>query len=94
MNDAHPQQHTKEEISRTPTVFAEDVAIKPLENVREPSWDPSVSSSSKYDENQLDPNLDQQFTSVEKSFKNEEYIYVSIFSLPIWISKNDRYFLL
>jgi hypothetical protein len=76
MNDTHPQQHSKEEISGLPTLFAE---------------------------NQLDPNLDQQLSNlnfhasdrnstisaVEKSFKDEERIYVSVFSssLSIWISK-------
>ena len=72
MNGTQPQQHSKdsEEISGLPTFFAE---------------------------NQLDPNLDQQFSNlnfhasgrnstisaVEKSFKDEEHIYVSIFSPSI-----------
>ena len=72
MND---QQHTKEEISGTPTFFAE---------------------------NQLDPSPDQQFSqlnyngrvsadAVEKSFKDEEHIYVSIFSSYL-DHQYDRYF--
>jgi hypothetical protein len=72
MKDTHPQQHAKEEISGTPTSVAE---------------------------NQLDPSLDQQSSKLnfhgrnstinakEISFKDEEHIYVSIFSPSIWISK-------
>ena len=72
MNDTYSQQSEQAEISGTPTFFAE---------------------------NQLDPSLDQQFnklnfdgrnstiSAVEKSFKDEEHIYVSIFSPSIWISK-------
>ena len=79
MNDTHPQQHAKEEISGIPTLLAED---------------PTLSLSSRFDENQLNPRLDQQFNKLnfngrnstisaeEKSFKEEdsEHIYVSIFS--------------
>ena len=75
MNDTQPQQHSKEEISGISTVIAE---------------------------NQLDSSLDQQISklnyhgrnrtidAVEKSFKDEEHIYVSIFSSSIWI-QIDRY---
>lgn len=92
MNDTHPQQHAnvaKEEISDTPTLFAED---------------PRLSLPSRFDEDQLDPSLDrldQQLSklnfhgrnsAVEKSFKDEEYIYVSMFS-PLYLDlQNDRYF--
>ena len=75
MNDTHSQQHAKEEISDTPTFFAE---------------------------NQLDPSPDQQLTqlnyhgrisTVEKSFKDEEHIYVStIFSFLYLDPQNDHYF--
>ena len=77
MNDTHPQKQAKKGISDAPTFFSED---------------PRLSLSSKLDENQLDPNLDQQFSKLdyhgrnsmisaaEKSFKDEEHIYVSIFS--------------
>ena len=79
MNDTHPQQHAKEEISGIPTFFAED---------------PRLSLSSRFDETQLNTSLDQQFNKLnfngrsstisaeEKSFKEEdsEHIYVSIFS--------------
>jgi hypothetical protein len=96
MNDTHPPQHAKEEISGTPTFFAED---------------PRLSLSSRFDENQLNPSLDQQFNKLnfhgrnsttisadEKSFKDdsEEHIYVSIFppSESLSVSQNDRYFLI
>lgn len=107
MNDTHPQQHAKEEISGAPTFFAEDMAFKTQEIVREPSsWDPRVSLSSKFGENQLDPSLDQQFnelkfqdrnstiSAVEKSFKDEEFIYVSIFFFCYLDLQNNRYFLI
>ena len=82
MNDTHLQQHAKEEISGIPTFFAED---------------PRLSLSSRLDENQLNPSVDQQFrklnfhgrtstiSAVEKSFNDEEHIYVSIFSPSIWM---------
>ena len=66
MNDTHPQQNAKEEIPDTSKFF---------------------------DENQLDQSFDQQFSKLnfhrrnstisaaEKSFKDEEYIYVCIFPL-------------
>ena len=83
MNDTHPQQHAKEEISGIPTFFAED---------------PRLSLSSRFDETQLNTSLDQQFNKLnfngrsstigaeEKSFKEEdsEHIYVSIFS-PLYL---------
>jgi hypothetical protein len=87
MNDPHSQQHAREEISTIPTLFA----VKSPENDQEPSWDPKVTSSSRPDEDQLDLSLDEQFSKlkyhghdttisgIEKSFKDEEYIYVSIF---------------
>jgi hypothetical protein len=74
MDDTHPKQHTKEEKSGAPTFFAE---------------------------NQLDPSLDlvdQQFSKlnfhrrnsaiseVEKSFKDEEHIYVCVISASVCIS--------
>ena len=87
MNDPHPQQHAKEEISAIPRLFA----LKSLEHDKEPDWDPRVSWSSRPDEDQLDPSLDGQLRKlkfhghdttisvIEKSFKDEEYIYVSNF---------------
>ena len=96
MNDAHPQQHAKEEITATPTLFA----AKSFENDRKASWDPKVSLSSRPDEDQSDPGLERQFnrldfhghntimSAIEKSFKDEEYISVSIFSPSVWTSKS------
>ena len=90
MNDAHPQQHAKEEISDIPTFFAED---------------PRLSLSSRFDENQLNLSLEQQFSKlnfnghnstiseVEKSFKDEEHIYVSIFSPSMWNPKRSIFLL-
>ena len=83
MNDTHPQQHAKEELSSIPTFLAED---------------PRLSLSSRFDETQLNTSLDQQFNKLnfngrnstisaeEKSFKEEdsEHIYVSIFS-PLYL---------
>lgn len=84
MDDTHPQQHAKEEVSGTPTFFAEDVVIKTLEKAREPSLDPSLDQQFS----KLDYHRNSTISAAEKSFKDEELIYVSIFPPPsIWISK-------
>lgn len=80
MNDPHPQQHAKGEIS--PRLFA----VRSLEDDKEPGWDPRVRLSSRPDEDQLDPRFDgalsrlkfhgHDTSAIEKSFKQEEYIYV------------------
>jgi hypothetical protein len=82
MNDAHPQRHTEEEISTMPTLFA----VNSLGNDRDSSWDPKVSLSSGPNQPSLDQQLSKHNTTIsaiEKSFKDEEYIYVSISSLHL-----------
>ena len=83
MNDTHPQQHAKEEIAGIPTFFTEDVAIKTLENVREPSLNPSLDQQFS----KLNYHRNSTISAAEKSFKDEELIYVGIFFPSIWISK-------
>ena len=94
MNDTHPQQHAKEEISGIPTFFA---------------GDPRLGLSSGFDETQLNPSLDQQcnklnfhdrnstISAEEKSFKDEdlEHIYVSMFC-PLYLDlpKRSPFFLI
>ena len=81
--------HAKEEISSIPMFFAEGVIIpKSLVNVWEPSLDPRVDLSSRTEKNQ---SFGRQFSklmlhchdtaisAMEKSFKDEEPIYVSLF---------------
>ncbi|KAF8797481.1 hypothetical protein BYT27DRAFT_7204489 [Phlegmacium glaucopus] len=82
----HPKPHAKAEIYATPTLFAEAIVAKSPENIREPSLDSKVGLS-RPDENHLDRNLGRQSStlnfhghdtiiSTEKSFKDEEPIYI------------------
>ncbi|KAF8803716.1 MFS polyamine transporter [Phlegmacium glaucopus] len=78
----HPKPHAEAEISATPTLFAEGIVAKL--NIQEPSLDPRVSLSSRPDENQslgrqsskLDFHGHDTTIATEKSFKDEELIYI------------------
>ncbi|KAF8799275.1 MFS polyamine transporter [Phlegmacium glaucopus] len=83
----HPKPHAKAEISATPTLFAEAIVAKSLENIREPNLGPRVSLSSRPDENQLNQSLGRQSSKLnfhghdtiiatEKLFDDEEPIYI------------------
>ena len=90
MNDTQYLRHVKEEeISATPTLCAEGLVTRSPENVQGACLDPRVSLSSKPEESQLgqdsglhcstpDFHGHNTIIAIEKSFKDEEYIYVSI----------------
>lgn len=88
MNDTQSLRYAKEETSTT--LCADDVVVKSLDNIGGPCLDPRISLSSKADKNESDQDLRGQLNELsfhdrnsEKSFKNDEYIYVSIiFSSP------------
>lgn len=91
MDDTPSQRHTTQNISTAPT--------REGDHVREPSL------LSRIDEDDLDHNFaSHQFSSVslglgrstsavEKSFKPEEYIYVSLFPPPPFPSRSSKWWL-